>query len=92
MSIKYVTAKSMVTSKTFWVNVITAIIAVVAVLNEIAAEMVLFADILVMPTWVTRVLLLVNSVANIILRRISDLPARFTTGGTHVAVVEKPNG
>lgn len=84
-----VKAKTMWTSKTFWLNVLTGLIAVIAALNEVQIELLAFADLFEIPTWVTRWLLLVNTVANIILRRISDLPARFSSKPETVVVEQE---
>jgi hypothetical protein len=82
-------AKTMWTSKTFWLNVITGLVATIAVLNEVQVELLAFADILEIPAWVTRWLLLVNTIANIVLRRISDLPARFSAKPETVVVQQE---
>ena len=84
-----VKAKTMWTSKTFWLNVLTGLIAVIAALNEVQIELLAFADLFEIPTWVTRWLLLVNAVANIILRRISDLPARVSSKPETVIVEQE---
>lgn len=84
-----VKAKTMWTSKTLWLNVLTGLIAVIAVLNEVQVELLAFADIFEIPAWVTRWLLLVNTIANIVLRRISDLPARFSSKPETVIVEQE---
>jgi hypothetical protein len=72
-----VQSKGMLTSRTFWVNLIVGLLAIT---SEIQAMLPAFADILVMPPTVARWLLLATAVANIVLRRISDQPARFNPG------------
>lgn len=66
--------KSMFTRKTFWVNLLVALVALVA---EIQAVLPDFADVVVIPPIWGRRLLLIMAIANILLRRISDYPARF---------------
>jgi hypothetical protein len=70
-----VQAKSMWTSKTFWINLIVALLAFV---SEVQAILPAFADIIVVPQGVARWALFVTAIANILLRRISDAPARFS--------------
>jgi len=67
--------KGMIQSKTFWIN---AIVALVALLTEIQGILPAFADIVTIPASWGRWLLFAVAVANIVLRRISDTPARFT--------------
>lgn len=66
--------KSMFTRKTFWVNVA---IAVLAIIGEAEALLPGFADILVLPPAFFRWLALLGAIANVVLRRLSDYPARF---------------
>lgn len=65
---------SMLASRTFWINLV---VAVLAFISEIQALLPEFADILVLPQDWSRWLLLITAIGNIILRRFSDTPARF---------------
>jgi len=67
--------KEMWRSKTVWANLIVALLAIIAEIQDVLPA---FADILVLPVDATRWLLLVAAILNIVLRRISDQPARFT--------------
>jgi hypothetical protein len=67
--------KSMWTSKTFWINLIVALLAFV---SEVQTVLPAFADIVPVPQGVARWALFVTAIANILLRRISDAPARFS--------------
>jgi len=67
-------AKPMFASKTFWVN---AIVALLALLTEIQQILPSFADLVTIPASWGRWLLFAVALANILLRRISDQPARF---------------
>lgn len=76
MSLKVaVLPKGMFASRTFWLNLL---VGLVAMIGEVQTLLPSFSDILVLPATTTRWLLLATAVANIILRRISDEPARFT--------------
>lgn len=78
-----VRAKSLFASKTFYVN---AIVGLIALLTEIQAVLPDFADILTLPESFGRWLLFALAVANIVLRRISDQPARFSPENEAVAL------
>lgn len=80
--------KSLFASKTFWVN---AIVGLLALLTEIQGILPSFADILSIPPSWGRWLLFATAVANILLRRISDQPARITPEREPV-VLEKFKG
>ena len=84
-----VQSKSILLSRTAWVN---AIVALLALLSEIQAVLPEFADILVIPQEWSRWLLLITAVANIILRRFSDQPARFTATADAPVQVERYSG
>ena len=87
--VEIVQAKPMSRSRTFWLNIISTLIAVVGVLNEIHEATLLFGDIIEIPVWVTRYILLINSILNIILRRLTDSPARFVRQPTLVVKESK---
>lgn len=70
-----VQAKSMFASRTFWINLIVALLAFV---SEVQAILPAFADIVPIPQGFARWILFVTAIANILLRRISDAPARFS--------------
>lgn len=78
-----VKAKSMFTRKTFWVNLLVGLVALV---SEVQAVLPDFADVLVIPPIWARRLLLAMAIANILLRRISDYPARFRPEERSVAL------
>lgn len=69
-----VQAKSMFKSKTFWVNLI---VGTIALISEIQAILPDFADVVTIPPIWGRRILLALAILNMILRRISDAPARF---------------
>ena len=75
--------KSMWLSKTFIFNLIVALLAF---LSEVQAILPAFADIIVLPQDVARWTLFGAAVLNILLRRISDAPARFTPAEDPVRV------
>jgi hypothetical protein len=79
-----VQAKSLVQSKTAWINLIVALLAIIGELQAILPE---FTDILAFPPSVTRWLLFGTAVLNIILRRISDQPVRGVTNPTEPVVL-----
>lgn len=66
--------KAMLESKTFYFNLV---IAGLTIISEIQAMLPAFADILVIPQDVARWTLFGTAVVNIVLRRVSDQPARF---------------
>lgn len=72
-----VQAKSFFSSKTVRLNALFLIVSVFGLLNEIQAVALAFEDIIVIPPEVTRWLLFINTIANLILRRVSDQPVRF---------------
>lgn len=71
-----VQSKSLFVSKTFWINTIVGLLAILGELQDLLPS---FADILVLPESATRWLLLTAAIGNIILRRISDQPVRVKT-------------
>jgi len=75
--------KPMTSSVTFWTNLL---IGLLAILSEIQALLPSFADILVLPQDVSRWVLFLTAVLNIVLRRISDQPARFAPAAEPVQV------
>lgn len=80
--------KAMLRSKTFWINLVVAVLALIAELQQLLPS---FTDIISIPPELGRWLLFATAVLNIILRRFSDAPARFSPQGETV-VLERANG
>lgn len=78
-----VKSKWMLATKSFWAFTIAGLIALIGEFQAILPE---FADVLVLPPPWPRRLALAVAVLGIVLRRISDQPARFRPSNDAVAV------